>query len=487
MSRLINKKRILISILFLITSFVFLLLFSWSTSFLFDYKTTDSGIFQVIGKFSNKGMDFYKDLFDHKGPIMFLVEAVGYFIIDSKIGVFLVQIVFWFFTLCGTYKIIRQFFSTRISIILSEFSLLLYALYYSGVGGNTSEEYILPFLTWSIYFTIVFIVRDNNGKEHEHNPWYAFFYGIAFTFGAFTRLTNALPICISVLVILTLLIFKKKWKNILKNGAFLLMGVLVITIPIAIWFVMKGTFDEMIDATFLANIKYSQVHRYHYSIKQLAMFFARYRMILLVSLTLGVIGLKNKKYRLLSILVIAHIFGSIVIDLSTPMFSYYAMIWTPTVLVSLCMAFNFKWGRWISRILLFGTLLFLIVNGVKITRDCYLAKKDDRLSELRQCILDVKESIPSSEYKNVIAYNSSPHFYLESEIKPCYRNFILQDFHCTFNENSKKQFEKDINSLKATFIIEENSKEKNKMDNYINKNYHIVKKNKWLILKERNK
>lgn len=486
MNKIINKKRVLFSILFLITSFIFLLLFSWSTSFLFDYKTTDSGIFQVIGKFSNKGLDFYKDLFDHKGPIMFLIEKVGYFIVDSKIGVFLVQIVFWFFTLCGTYKIIRQFFSTKVTIILSECSLLLYALYYSGAGGNTSEEYILPFLVWSIYFTVLFILRFNNNKEYNHNPWYAFFYGITFAVGAFTRLTNALPICISVLVILGLLIYKKKWKNIFKNAVFLVMGVLIITIPIVIWFVVNGTFGDMIDATFLANIKYSQVHRYHYSVKQLVMFFARYRMILLVSLALGVIGLKNKKYRLLSILVIAHILGSIVIDLTTPMFSYYAMIWTPTVLVSLCMAYYFKWGKLITRIVLFGTLLFLLINGVRIAHDCYLAKKDNRLVELRQCALDVKKNIPSNEFNNIIAYNASPHFYLESGIPPCYRNFILQDFHCSFNEKSRNQFEQDIKSLKATYIVEENSKDNNIMGDFIDKNYHIVKKNKWFVLKERN-
>ena len=151
--------------------------------------------------------------------------------------------------------------------------------------------------------------------------------------------------------------------------------------------------------------------------------------------------LKNKAFRLPSILVIAHILGSIVIDLSTPMFSYYAMIWTPTVLVSLCMAFYYKWGKWISRIVLFGTLLFLLINGVIIAHDCYLAKKDNRLVELRQCALDVKKNIPSNEFNNIIAYNASPHFYLESEIPPCYRNFILQDFHCSFNEKSRKMIQ----------------------------------------------
>ncbi len=128
----------------------------------------------------------------------------------------------------------------------------------------------------------------------------------------------------------------------------------------------------------------------------------------------------------------------------------------------------------------------MIINGARLAHDCYLAKKDNRLAELRQCVVDVKKNISSKEYNNVIAYNTSPYFYLESGIPPCYRNFILQDFHCSFNEKSRKQFEQDIKSLKATYIVEENSKDNNKMDDFIDKNYHIIKKNKLFVLKKIN-
>ena len=480
-----NKaKRIKISLLFLFSAFVFLLLFSWSTSPLFDYKACDSSIFQAIGKFSNKGLDFYKDLFDHKGPIMFLVDKIGYLIVDSKIGVFIVQIVFWFFTLCGTYKIVREFFKDKASVILAECSLLLYALYYSGVAGNSSEEYILPFLVWSIYFAICYIKRVNQDKQYDHNPKYAFFYGLSFAIGAFSRLTNALPICISILVILCILIYKKRWKNILQNAAGLILGVLVITIPIALWFAINGTFYEMIDATFIANIKYSQVHRYHYTFLDLAKFFARYRLIIIVSLLLGAIGLKNKKTRLLSILVVAHMVGSIVIDLTTPMFSYYAMIWTPTIVLTLCLAYKYEWLKWISRMIVYCSLAFILVNGVTNLYDCYLAKQDTRLQELRKDVLDIKREIPKKDYDKVVAYNTFANVYLELNIAPCYRNFVFQDFHSSFNEKTKAQIEKDLRSLKAKYIIEDNDNKKSVWDNYINNHYYDVKKNKLYTLKK---
>ena len=480
MAKLVNKKSIVLSLLFLISAIIFLLLFSWSTSFLFDYKTTDSAIFQTIGKFSNKNMSFYKGLFDHKGPIMFLIEKIGYAILNDKTGVFLVQIPFWFATLCGTYKIIRQFFKTNLSVVLTECSLLLYVLFYSGVGGNCSEEYMLPFLVWSLYFTLLFVKDFQNEKNQcEHKPQYALFYGTSFAVGAFTRLTNALPICISVLVILCLLLYKKRWKNILYNALCLIAGVAIITLPIIIWFTAHGTFKDMIDATFIANIKYSKVHRYKYSTIDLIKFFARYRVVLLCGLALGLIGIRNKKSRLISVLCVSHLIGSIVIDISTPMFYYYAMIWVPTLILVLCATYYCKWGKIIARIITIGVIVFIAVNGAKSFNDCRLAKEDIRLSM-------IKKEIPKKHHDKVIAYNTSPHFYLETDIPPCYRNFVLQDFHSSFNEKTKKQFDKDIKSLKAEYIIEENNKEKNKWDTFIDKNYTITKKTKWFLLKKKN-
>lgn len=56
----------------IVSSIIFLLLFSPYTTPLNPYYGYDDNIFMIIGQGINKGYVPYKDLFDHKGPILFL-------------------------------------------------------------------------------------------------------------------------------------------------------------------------------------------------------------------------------------------------------------------------------------------------------------------------------------------------------------------------------------------------------------------------------
>ena len=62
-------------------SAAFLLRFSYSTSFLWPgYCGYDSAIFQTIGKYWAQGSVPYRDLFDHKGPLIFFIDMLGYWL-----------------------------------------------------------------------------------------------------------------------------------------------------------------------------------------------------------------------------------------------------------------------------------------------------------------------------------------------------------------------------------------------------------------------
>lgn len=75
-------------------SFCFLLLFSYSTSPVYSISWGhDSAVFQIIGKGWLDGYIPYRDLFDHKGPLLFLINAVGY-MVGGKNGLFVLQCCF---------------------------------------------------------------------------------------------------------------------------------------------------------------------------------------------------------------------------------------------------------------------------------------------------------------------------------------------------------------------------------------------------------
>lgn len=90
---------------------LFLLIFSYGTSPLFinNFGISDSAIFLLIGKGITAGYIPYVDLFDHKGPVMFFIEALGWWISPNRFGNFLLQWLFMGVNLVLIFKMGRLF------------------------------------------------------------------------------------------------------------------------------------------------------------------------------------------------------------------------------------------------------------------------------------------------------------------------------------------------------------------------------------------
>ena len=73
-------KPVLYDVLLFLVAIFFVTIFSYTTSPLYTTlgDTPDSPIFQIIGKYWVQGYVPYQDLWDLKGPYIFLVNAVGY-------------------------------------------------------------------------------------------------------------------------------------------------------------------------------------------------------------------------------------------------------------------------------------------------------------------------------------------------------------------------------------------------------------------------
>ena len=90
-------------------SAVFLLFASPYTTPLNRYYGYDSAFFLLIGKGIRHGMLPYLDLYDQKGPMIFYINALGYLLTDSRLGVFLLQVVFMTGVLFVLWKFSRLF------------------------------------------------------------------------------------------------------------------------------------------------------------------------------------------------------------------------------------------------------------------------------------------------------------------------------------------------------------------------------------------
>ncbi len=236
-------------------AFVFLLLMSVTSSLLdpgvFGY---DSAYFQAIGKlWARKGILPYRDLFDHKGPLLFFINALAWGAPRPRPTLFLIQ---WCFCTVTVYFSIRIL--NRLPFALRVFTVLSGLFFWAGTlyEGNLAEEYSMPFLMLSLFFQLRWLLQKERPKEHEAK--YAFLYGLCFGMINLIVVKYALLICTFSLVITADLIKERQWKNLLKNAVMCLAGVILPFIPFAVYFYVKGAFRDLIYATWIYNFKYME-------------------------------------------------------------------------------------------------------------------------------------------------------------------------------------------------------------------------------------
>ena len=147
-SRMAQAERLLAFAACVVASAALVFLCS-STSPLFSIMSDDSSIFLVIGKYWHEGVLPYRDLWDSKGPFLFLVNAIGYGITQSALGVALIQVAFMSFTLLFTYRLLRCEFNTRYSALFT--GCVFSSLAYVYGSGDTAEEFVMPLIAWLFY------------------------------------------------------------------------------------------------------------------------------------------------------------------------------------------------------------------------------------------------------------------------------------------------------------------------------------------------
>ena len=475
-SKSVNK--ILLTSLFFVSAVIFLVIFSWSTSPLFTFFGYDSSIFKTMGKFTADGLIPYKDFFDHKGPVIVFIEWLGFGLTKNNYTLLLLQAIFLTVALYGVYKIANIFLGTKKSVLLTLITLPVCSFFMTGQGGNTVEEWILPLLVWSSYFAVRFFAY----KEKEHNFKYSILYGATVAFAAFSRLTNAIPVLIFAVVIFIFLIKQNAWKNILKNLLALIIGTLIITIPILIWFAINGAFSDMIYATFVFNFKYLKSRSLVPDTGRLLRHTVRYLLPLIFAVVLQIAMIVKKKDVWLNVSLLIQTVVAVVMHLTSALFPHYLYIWVPTIVITLILAVkDYGIMKWLVR----GYALLLLVVFIG-TNFLSFKRYNDFLKDTAQAFVERAEDIGTQIPKNkkVLSVNNNPYIYLATDIDPCYKYYHTQDLHSSYDSKTKEEWYKLIKTNKADYLIV------NKMGNYpvyklIKNTYKMKYQNDRFILLER--
>ncbi len=250
----INKKyhNYIIYFYCLLCSIIFLSICSKS-SFLYPLNNwDDANSFFTMGKGMANGLIIYKDLFEQKGPLLYLIHAIAYIISNKTfIGIFIFEVISFSIFLYFANKTILLYFRKIHILWASPLMSFIILSSYVFISGDSAEEFCLPLLAISLYY---FLNYYKNIYPQKMPTKQVIFNGVMAGLVMVIKY-NLLGFWLGFAGFLCIgLLINKKVKEAFLSGLYFLFGMLIVALPWIIYFALNNALYEMIDVYFFVNI-----------------------------------------------------------------------------------------------------------------------------------------------------------------------------------------------------------------------------------------
>ncbi|MCR4992092.1 MAG: hypothetical protein K6A45_03505 [Lachnospiraceae bacterium] len=316
--------------------FFFSLLLSFTATnnpFLIGNTSYDSSVFNYVGKVILGGGMPYRDSFDHKGPLIYLIDALGQ-LIHKHLGIWFIELTVIFIILVLAYKTAKLSSCNNIRALYVVLATMIsLALYLD--GGNLVEEYACLFIMLQLYIFMLFFY------DREINTLHLILSGVSFGAVCLLRINMVslwIVMCIGVLI---KCIKENKIKMVGRFIICFLTGIILIVLPVIIWLISGNAFKPFLEDYFSFNFLYSSYSENGtlFNIIKSTGIFILTPPVLLSVIFLTLVGLKDKK--LFDWLCLFALFLSIIMScMAGQCYLHYGMIFCPFVAYAFSLAFT---------------------------------------------------------------------------------------------------------------------------------------------------
>lgn len=212
----------------------------------------DANAFFTMGKGMINGKIPYRDLFEQKGPLLYLIHGFSYIISPKTFhGVFIFEVwsFSWFLFFC--HKIIALFAAEKYSLISLPIMATLILNSKSFAHGDSAEEFCLPLLTISLYYIIQYFLR---GFQVTNNINWIFINGIIAGCVFWIKFTLTGFWIGWFISLLFSIVIKGEPKHAIKSAGYFLAGFVISTIPWLIYFGVNKSILYWINTYIIINI-----------------------------------------------------------------------------------------------------------------------------------------------------------------------------------------------------------------------------------------
>ncbi|WKZ40733.1 MAG: glycosyltransferase family 39 protein [Anaerolineales bacterium] len=209
----------------------------------------DSGVFLYFGWRILNGELPYRDIWDHKPPVIFYINALGLALTDnSRWGVWIIELVALSIAAWIGFQLVKSLFG--LSPAISSLLLWLLSLVPLLQGGNFTTEYTLP-----LQFAALWLAYHINASRRSN--WMYFLLGLTGAITFFTKQT-AVGIWIAIVLYLTIQrLFTKQIRQWFHEIVIIAFGGLAFTTFVIVFFYIQGALPQFWSAAFEYNFVYS--------------------------------------------------------------------------------------------------------------------------------------------------------------------------------------------------------------------------------------
>ena len=239
--------------LFLIVSSILIITVASTSSPLFPFNPwDDANCFLTVGRGIVKGLVPYRDLYEQKGPVLYLVHALCSLVPGKSFtGVWILESMAASLFAVYTWKTVKLFTKpSPISIgLVPVFLSFIYTMRIFNYG-DSAEELCFPLLSVVLFFALKAIKTEDNLPE----PKEGFICGIITGLLFWTKYTFVAFIAAYCLLIIIYSICHRKFKKLFSLIALFLAGAVLATLPVILYFAVNNAIGDMFTAYFYNNM-----------------------------------------------------------------------------------------------------------------------------------------------------------------------------------------------------------------------------------------
>lgn len=314
------------------------------------YGGYDQSIFEQVGLGMLQGRIPYVDLFDHKGFLLYVINAVGLWISAGHTGLYVLLSLYLSATFLCWLHISDNIVNPSLRYIPALITLLFVCLC---EGGNMTETWSLFAISLPIYYLVRYLCKQQSIKYRE-----CFFIGVCMGIAANMRLNNIVPAFTVCLYMFFDLCYRKSFLKLTYSMITVISGFCVITMTLVVLYIgLYGT--QFLKDYWFCNIVFNIIYVDHFTHKplwQAAPFYFPFLMLVMMFCNTRSFLNKLSWFTLVAFILT-------LITTGTAYFSHYFTLFAPIILLSISLSI----GKSISvspctwRYTEIGTLIILIV------------------------------------------------------------------------------------------------------------------------------